>query len=111
VIIPAQNTVNLMLRAEVLRAVEEGKFHIYAVRTIDEGLELLTGVPAGELQEDGNYPEDSVHGRVMARLDEIAENLSAKEEQQEQRTVKESANQENGEPEESDTGSDEKSDQ
>lgn len=75
--IPAQNVVNLMLRADVRQAMEEGQFHIYSVRTIDEGLEILTGVPAGQLQEDGTYPEDSVHGRVMARLEEISENLKA----------------------------------
>lgn len=80
VIIPAQNVVNLMLRADVRQAVAEGRFHIYPVNTIDEGIEILTGVPAGELQEDGTYPPDSIHGRVMARLAEIAENLKEKEE-------------------------------
>ena len=81
VIIPAQNVVNLMLHADVIQAVEDGRFHIYAVRTIDEGLEILTGVPAGDIQEDGDYPADSVHGRVMARLEQIAESLKAKEEE------------------------------
>jgi lon-related putative ATP-dependent protease len=75
VLLPRQNVPHLMLRAEVRQAVAEGKFHIYPVTTIDEGIELLSGVPAGEMQEDGSYPEDSVHGRVMARLEEIAENL------------------------------------
>jgi hypothetical protein len=64
-----------MLRDEVRQAVADGKFHIYPVRTIDEGLQILTGVPAGELQEDGSYPEDSIHGLVAARLQEIAANL------------------------------------
>lgn len=82
VMIPAQNVVNLMLRDEVRQAVDEGKFHVYSVRTIDEGLELLTGVAAGELGEDGTYPEDSVHGRVMARLEVIAENLKPKKEEE-----------------------------
>ena len=81
VIVPQQNVVNLMLRAEVRQAVAEGKFHIYPVRTVDEGIEILTGVPAGELDEDGTYPEDSVHGRVMDRLAEIAENLKGKDEE------------------------------
>jgi predicted ATP-dependent protease len=84
VILPAHNVVNLMLRADVRQAVHEGKFHIYPVRTVDEGLEILTGVPAGDLQEDGTYPEDSVHGRVMARLKEISENLQEKETEEEE---------------------------
>lgn len=79
VILPAQNVVNLMLRAEVRQAVAEGKFHIYPVRTVDEGLHILTGVPAGERQPDGSFPEGTVHARVMARLAEIAENLKERE--------------------------------
>jgi predicted ATP-dependent protease len=75
VLLPEQNVVNLMLREEVRQAVADGKFHIYPVRTIDEGIEILTGTPAGELQDDGSYPEDSVHGLVLARLEEIAANL------------------------------------
>ena len=75
VLIPEQNVVNLMLRDEVRQAVADGKFHIYPVRTIDEGIEILTGVPAGELEEDGAYPEDSIHGLVAARLEEIGANL------------------------------------
>jgi lon-related putative ATP-dependent protease len=78
VILPEQNVVNLMLREEVRQAVADGKFHIYPVRTVDEGIEILTGVPAGELQEDGTYPEESVHGLVAARLEEIAANLKEK---------------------------------
>jgi lon-related putative ATP-dependent protease len=79
VLIPAQNVVNLMLKAEIIQAVDEGRFRIFAVRTIDEGLKILTGVPAGEMQEDGSYPADSVHERVTARLEEISENLKAKD--------------------------------
>ena len=75
IILPQQNVVNLMLRQDVCQAVAEGNFHIYHVRTIDEGIEILTGISAGELQDDGSYPEDSVHGRVLARLKEIAANL------------------------------------
>jgi lon-related putative ATP-dependent protease len=85
VILPLQNVVNLMLRAEVRQAVQEGTFHIYPVSTIDEGLEILTGVSAGQLQDDGAYPEDSVHGRVMARLEEIAENLKGRGEEEERK--------------------------
>ncbi|MGQ9600349.1 MAG: Lon protease family protein [Anaerolineae bacterium] len=79
VILPAQNVVNLMLRADVRQAVAQGKFHLYPVRTVDEGLQILTGVPAGKRQEDGSYPEGTVHARVMERLAEIAENLKEKE--------------------------------
>jgi len=84
VILPEQNVVNLMLRAKVRQAVAEGKFHIYPVRMVDQGIEILTGVPAGEANQDGDYPEDSVHGRVVARLEEIAENLKDKGDEDEQ---------------------------
>ena len=46
-----------MLRPDVVQAVKDGKFHIYAVNNIDEGIEVLTGVPAGERDPDGHYPE------------------------------------------------------
>jgi lon-related putative ATP-dependent protease len=75
VLLPEKNVLNLMLRADVRQAVSEGKFHIYPVRTVDEGIEILTGVPAGQPNDDGTYPEDSVHGRVVARLKKLAENL------------------------------------
>ena len=57
----------------------DGKFRIYPVQTIDDGLEVLTGEPAGERQEDGSYPAETIHGRVMGRLKRIAENLKAKD--------------------------------
>jgi hypothetical protein len=69
--------------------VTEGKFHIYPVRTIDEGIEILTGVPAGAPDADGTYPEDSVHGRVVARLEEIAENLKGKDDKKDEEDEKE----------------------
>ncbi len=73
VVIPATNIRHLMLREEVVDAVAEGKFHIYAVETIDEGLEMLTGVAAGEPDEEGNYPEGTVHRAVQDRLRRFAE--------------------------------------
>jgi predicted ATP-dependent protease len=76
VAIPAANVANLMLSDEVVRAVEEGRFHVWAVRTIDEGVELLTGRPAGVRQEDDN-PPDTVHLLVQDRLRRYAERLSA----------------------------------
>ena len=73
VVIPAANVRHLMLREEVVEAVAQGKFHVYAVRTIDEGLEILTGVPAGEPDEEGTYPEGTVHRAVQDRLRRFAE--------------------------------------
>ncbi len=72
VLIPASNVEHLMLRSDVLAAVSEGRFHVYAVETVDQGMELLTGMPAGERDEEGNYPADSVNGRVEERLRELA---------------------------------------
>jgi Lon-like ATP-dependent protease len=77
VVIPAANVHNLMLDAEVVDAVRDGKFHVWAVRTIDEGIELLTGCRAGRRRADGLYPPDSVHGLVAARLSGYAERLRA----------------------------------
>jgi lon-related putative ATP-dependent protease len=68
VIIPHQNVVNLMLDAEVVGAVREGKFHIYAVKNVEEGLEILTGIPAGVRGEDGKYPEGTINYLVEKKL-------------------------------------------
>jgi len=73
VIIPEKNVKNLMLNDEVIEAVKNGKFHIYAVKTIDEGIEILTGVPAGQLQKDGTYPENTINYLVAKKLDELTE--------------------------------------
>lgn len=73
VIIPQSNVQNLMLKQEVVDAVKAGKFHIYPVKTIEEGIELLTGVPAGKRSANGNYEENSIYGRVDKRLREMAE--------------------------------------
>ncbi|MFP4686873.1 MAG: Lon protease family protein, partial [bacterium] len=73
VIIPASNVNNLMVRADVVEAVKNGKFSIYAVKSIGEGIELLTGKPAGEKQQDGSYPEGSVNYAVQKKLKELAE--------------------------------------
>ncbi|HUH78855.1 MAG TPA: ATP-binding protein [Methanoregula sp.] len=71
--IPASNVDNLMLKDEVLEAAKAGKFSIYPARTIDEGIEFLTGVPAGERLPDGSYPEGTVNYLVNRRLQEMAE--------------------------------------
>ncbi len=73
VLIPAANVQHLMLRADVREAVAEGKFHIYPVEHVDQGIELLTGMPAGERDEEGNYPPESFNHRVNERLGELVE--------------------------------------
>jgi lon-related putative ATP-dependent protease len=77
VVVPAANVRHLMLADDVLEAVERGEFHVFAVRTIDEGIELLTGRPAGERGEDGSYPDGCVHALVERRLRTYAERLRA----------------------------------
>ena len=73
VLIPATNVVHLMLDQRVRDAVGAGDFHIYPVSTIEQGLELLTGVPAGVRDEDGNFPDGSVNALVDQRLQAFAE--------------------------------------
>lgn len=73
VLIPQSNVKNLMLCEEVIDAVRDGKFHIYSVSTIDEGIALLTGKEAGERQPDGTYPEGTVNWAVQSRLRTLAE--------------------------------------
>ena len=72
---PHQNVRNLMIRDDVVEAVKDGEFHIYAARSIDEGIEILTGTPAGELQANGSYPEGTVNHLVDRRLQELASSL------------------------------------
>ena len=68
VIIPSSNVKNLMLKKEVVEMVREGKFHIYPIKTVDEGMEILTGVPAGERGKDGLFPQGTVNRRVEDKL-------------------------------------------
>ncbi len=75
VLIPETNTDNLMLNDEVVAAVEEGKFHVWAVQDVREAIEHLTGMPAGERGDDGQYPPDTVFGRADRRLQEMAQAL------------------------------------
>jgi lon-related putative ATP-dependent protease len=75
VMIPKSNERNLMLNDEVIEAVKEGKFHIWSVQTIDQGIEILTGVPAGEQQPDGNYPEGTINFLVNKRLRDMVESM------------------------------------
>ncbi|MFO7740995.1 MAG: ATP-binding protein [Anaerolineae bacterium] len=73
VLIPAANVDHLMLRQDVVDAVRRGEFHVYPVATVDEGIELLTGVPAGEQDEEGRFPRGSMNQRVEERLIQLAE--------------------------------------
>ena len=73
VIIPQQNVRNLNLSEEVISAVKSGKFHIYAISTIDEGIEILTGVPAGSKDENGKFPAGTINYLVYNKLKKYAE--------------------------------------
>jgi len=72
--IPHQNVDELALNDEVVEAVAQGKFHIYAVHTIDQGIEILTDVPAGECL-DGTYPVGSIHYLVSQQLKEYTDSF------------------------------------
>jgi predicted ATP-dependent protease len=75
VVLPAQNVPNLMLKDDVIEAVRQGQFHLWPVSTIDEGMEVLTGVSAGRRQADGSFEEGSVGQKVDRRLRDMAETL------------------------------------
>ncbi|GIU96090.1 MAG: ATP-dependent protease [Gaiellaceae bacterium] len=75
VIVPAANVRNLMLHEDVVQAVREGAFHVWAVKTVDEGIELLTGRRAGRRRADGSYPPGTVHALVQERLAGFARRL------------------------------------
>ncbi len=72
VMVPKDNLNNLVLKDEVVEAVKAREFHIYGVSTIDQGIEVLTGTPAGERRKNGTYPRGTVHHRVERRLRELA---------------------------------------
>ncbi|OGD44587.1 ATP-dependent protease [Candidatus Bathyarchaeota archaeon RBG_16_57_9] len=72
VVIPESNVKNLMLKEEVVEAIKDGKFSVYPVKTIDEGIEALTGVPAGKMNEDGSWPEGTINSLAQKKLDELA---------------------------------------
>ncbi|RLC81150.1 MAG: ATP-dependent protease [Chloroflexi bacterium] len=82
VIIPRSNLRHLMLKEEVVEAVKEGKFHIYAIETVDEGIEILTGVKAGKRLEDGAFEKDSVNYLVDKRLRELSKEYREVEEEE-----------------------------
>lgn len=88
VIIPKRNIKHLMLKQEVVDAVKEGKFSIYPIEKVEEGLEILAEMPAGEPMEDGTYPEGTLNYLVMKRLEEISEALEKKKEKEEEKEEK-----------------------
>jgi predicted ATP-dependent protease len=91
VIVPQINVKNLMLRKDVVQAVREGKFRIYAVTTVNEALEILTGMPAGERKEDGSYPEGTVNFLVDKRLREMSKKLKADDKGEDRRKKEENS--------------------
>lgn len=75
VIVPSSNVQNLMLREDVVKAISEGQFAVWGVDTVDEGIEILTGVPAGKRLDDGSFEEGSINARVQKRLRGMAKAL------------------------------------
>ena len=80
VIIPERNLINLMLNSEVIEAVSAGKFKIYSIDNIEDGIEILTGMPPGKLQADDTYPEGTFNFGVMKALKELSEALESEKE-------------------------------
>lgn len=92
VLIPKANVKHLMLNQDVIDAVAEGKFHVYPIETIAQGIEVLTGIEAGEKDKEGRYPEGSINQMVVTRLEEMAEtqrafNRPPEEKEQDKETV------------------------
>ena len=76
VLIPAANVDNLMLRGDVVEACAAGRFSVWAVEDVDEGIEILTGLAAGARDADGRFPQESINGRAAARVEELASVVS-----------------------------------
>jgi predicted ATP-dependent protease len=77
VIVPAKNVKELMLRKDVVKAVEDGKFHVYPIKTIEQGIEILTGMKAGKRRKDGTYSKGTLFRLVDDRLKDLAEKARA----------------------------------
>jgi hypothetical protein len=73
--IPKTNLRHLVLRPDVAKAIADGQFHLYAISSVSEGIEVLTGLQAGSRDASGRFPAGSVFGRVERRLIELAELL------------------------------------
>ena len=87
VVMPRTNLQQLVLRDDVVRAFEAGTFHLYAIDNVAQGIEILTGLPAGDRDHSGRFPARSVFGRVERRIIEIAERLREAEASLERRGV------------------------
>ncbi len=83
VIIPKLNVANLMLKKDVVDAVKEGKFYIYTIEHIDDGFEILTGIPVGRVKDDGTYPEETINYLIEKRLTEIRESIKEEKKEEE----------------------------
>jgi predicted ATP-dependent protease len=79
VIIPKRTINDLMLKKELIKIIEKGKFHIYAIENMDEGIEILTGVKAGRRDKKGNYPKNTLNYLVMERLKMMSESIKESE--------------------------------
>ena len=88
VIMPTRNVKNLMLKKDVVEAVKEGKFFIYPIKRVEEGLEIITGMQVGGLREDGTYPEGTINYLVVKRLTEISEAVKEKKEEEKEEKQK-----------------------
>jgi lon-related putative ATP-dependent protease len=92
VLIPQSNVQNLMLREDVVEAIKKGKFHIYSVSHVDEGIEILTGMKAGKRLKDGTFEKNSINRRVQSRLEELAKGMKEFEKKDEEKKRKENNN-------------------
>jgi lon-related putative ATP-dependent protease len=88
VIMPARNVKNLMLKKDVVEAVKDGKFFIYPIQRVDEGLEIITGMEVGGLREDGAYPEGTINYLIAKRLTEISAAVKEKKEEEKEEKQK-----------------------
>jgi lon-related putative ATP-dependent protease len=89
VIIPSRNVKNLMLKNDVVESVKENKFFIYPIERVEEGIEIMTGRQAGELKDDGTYPEGTLNYLVAQRLTEISDAIKDKKKKKEKKEKKE----------------------
>jgi predicted ATP-dependent protease len=89
VVIPRSNIGDLALAREVIEAAKEGRFSVWAIETVDEGIEIVTGVSAGKKNDEGNYPEGTINYLVDKRLEELAKGLKEFEEGSDEEEIEE----------------------
>jgi len=88
VIIPKGNITDLMLKKELVAAVEKGDFHIYAIKYMDEGIEILTGMRAGRKNKRGAYPKNTLNYLVTERLTKMSESIKESEQRKKRKVAK-----------------------